>query len=120
MKLAEVNKKQMFYKTYVGKTPILDSEGYETGDYKITYSDFKPLKASISPSKGTASVEMFGENLNYSRTIITDDMSCDLDENSLLWVSRPKDESHDYIVVAVAEVLYSKAYAIRKVEVSAV
>lgn len=118
MTLCEANKKTFYYKPYAGKTEILDAENYGTGAYTITYGDLVTCRASISPSKGQASVEMFGSDLNYSKTIITDDMSCGMNENSIVWIKNdPATEPNDYIVVAKAEGLTNISYAIRKVDV---
>lgn len=121
MKMCERNKKTFYYRLYAGKVAEVDSDGFETGSSTISYGDLVTARASISPNKGKASIEMFGSDLNYDKTIITDDMDCTMNENSVVWVNndptKTPPEPHDYVVVAKAEGLLSISYAIRKVDV---
>lgn len=115
-RLGERDKKKLYYKLYAGRTEKLDSSGNKTGKYAVAYSDMKSMRASISANKGASSVEMFGNELGYTKTVITDDMLCPLNEQSVLWVDVPTTGPYDYIVVAVARGLTNISYAIRKVE----
>lgn len=119
MKTAECNKKTFYFRTYQGRQEILDDDGYETGSTAIQYGELETARGSISPNKGKASIEMFGSDLSYSNTIIVDDMSIDMDENSIVWIRKsPVDEPHDYVVVARAEGLTNISFAVRKVDVT--
>ena len=118
MKMCERNKKTFYFRPYAGKTAEIDENGYETGNSIVAYGDLVTARASISPNKGKASVEMFGSDLNYNKTIITDDMACTMNENSVVWLDNdPETEPYDYTVVAKAEGLLSISYAIRRVDV---
>lgn len=118
MKTAECNKKTFYFKPYQGKEEILDSEGYGTGVYKISYGDLHECRGSISPNKGVASIEMFGSDLSYTKTIIVDDMDIEMDENSIVWIKNdPFTQPHDYTVAARADGLYSVSFAIKRVDV---
>lgn len=117
--IPERNKKTFTYALYVTSEPILDKYGHVTGQKKPIYGEPVVAKASISPSKGASSIEMFGTDIEYNRTIITDDMNCPIDEHSIIWLkNNPNTQPHDYIVTAVAEGLESISYAIKKVDVS--
>lgn len=119
MKTAECNKKTFYYRPYLQKTEIVDSEGYPTGNHKIEYGDIHQSRGSISPNKGTSSVEMFGSDLSYTKTIIVDDIGIDMDENSIVWIKNdPFSQPYDYVVVARAEGLYNVSFAVRKVDVA--
>lgn len=59
---------------------------------------------------------MFGINTNYSKTMIVDDLNCDIDEHSILWIDTTSTE-HNYIVVEVAKSFNHIVYAIREVNV---
>ena len=118
MKMCERNKKTFYYRPYAGKTAEVDEDGYETGNSTIIYGELVTAKASISPSKGKSSIEMFGSDLNYNKTIITDDMTCSMNENSVVWINNdPETDTYDYVVVAKAVGLLSISYAIRRVDV---
>ena len=66
-------------------------------------------------------MEQFGNSALFDRVIVTCDLTCPIDENSVLWVDRePGDGSvkHDYVVKKVARSIHSIAIAISKVEIS--
>lgn len=42
--------------------------------------------ANISAGKGNSETEVFGTGIDFTRTISTSDMSCPIDELTLLWV----------------------------------
>ena len=119
MRLCERNKKTLYYATQFATQEVEDEWGNLTGEIKTLYTTPVEIKANISPSKGSASTEMFGEDLNYTKTVIVEDINCHIDEYSRLWVdnldiTRP----HDYVVVGVAKSLTNIAYAIKKVDVN--
>lgn len=122
MKMCKRNKKTFYYKPFSGRTADVDSAGDYTGTYSLTYGDLVTCQASISPNKGTASIEMFGSDLDYTKTIITDDMNCAMDENSIVWIDNDPTldtpDPYDYIVKAKAEGLKCIAYAVKKVDVT--
>jgi len=119
MRTMKRNKQVMYYALYEGKKKNTDSRGDYTGGTTETYSAPVLFKANISPNRGESSIEPFGVNLDYSRTICTNEI-LPLDEHSLIWFETepPEDESDgstaDYIVVAKAQSINSTLYAIRK------
>lgn len=117
MRALNRNKQKIYYANYVGETPILDENGLETGETEITYTDPKEAWVSISASRGSANVELFGTDINYSNTIVTDE-DFGIDEHSVLWIDAEPTKPHNYIVVLVAKSINSFSYAIRKVDVS--
>ncbi len=120
MKCLDRNKQTFYYALYEGKTPLRDEYGNLTGEYSVNYSEPQSAKMNVSASRGTADTELFGITANYTKTIVTEDMSCPIDENSILWIgiSPQNGASYNYSVVQVAKSLNSITYAIREVEVS--
>lgn len=118
MGLGERNKRTFYYALYNGQTEVEDEWGNATATYDVSYTEPVEMRGNISPSKGKASTEMFGEDLNYNKTILIDDMECPIDEHSVLWIDNTPDKPFDYIVVGVAKSLNTIAYAIKKVDVS--
>lgn len=119
MRLLQRNLSQFAYALYLGKQPIADENGFETGEYEIAYSDPVTVKANISPARGEASTRQFGDSENYDKVIVTDNVALPIDINSVLWVdSLDISKPHDYIVRKVAESQNSVSYAIQKVDVS--
>lgn len=118
MKLLKRNQQVIKYALYTGRSEILDANGYRTGTFTNTYDSAITTYAYVSAARGEASEDMFGVNLNYTKTLITDDTSCPIDENSLLWIDDTDASAHDYIVVQRAKALNHISYAIRKVDVT--
>lgn len=79
------NNRKMYYATYTGKKPILDSSGDETGDYDSTYSAPEVFYANLSPGKGSAQAAVFGTDIDFTRSISTTDMNLPITETSLVW-----------------------------------
>ena len=91
MKCLQRNKSFLYYALYKGKTYVQDTNGNRTGEYTVSYYNPVPLYANISAARGTADLEEFGINLNYSKTIVLDDPFCPIDEHSVLWLGFDKE-----------------------------
>lgn len=123
MKIMERNKQSFFYLLYAGSEPIYDEYGNEVGT-KVTYSDPVPFRANVSPATGSAQVEQFGNLADYDKVIVTDDMSCPLNETAVLFLDKEPEYNadgvplYDYRVKRVAASLNSISYAVSKVSVS--
>lgn len=124
MKCLERNKILIYYSLYLGKEAIKDEYGNESGEYRILYGEPAALKANVSPAKGSSNIEQFGNDLEYDKVIVLDDMACPIDENTVLFVDiEPKSDNDgnllfDYRVKKVARSLNSISVAISKVTVS--
>ena len=140
------NDRQFHYCLFQEKIPIIDEHGNETSEYILTYGEPVTMYANISPASGYAQTEQFGNLDNYDKVIVTRDMDCPIDENSVLFIDKdveygeavtidyvPRetvlgdDEAnpvtvevplYDYIVRRVAKSLNSISIAVRKVDVS--
>lgn len=86
MRLLKQNEQHLWYAQYNNKIPILDSDGYETGDYEAGYLAPVSFSANISAGKGSSQEEVFGKELDFTRTISTTDMTCPINEHSLIWI----------------------------------
>ena len=123
MQTLKRNRRKFFYLLYQGKTPVIE-DGYETGETRVLYSDAVQMDANISAASGQAQIEQFGILDTYDKVIVTADMKCPIDENSVLFVDKlPEyDESgnpmYDYIVKRVAKSINGISYLISKVKVS--
>lgn len=124
MKLLKRNLSTIHYCLYDKSEPILDEDGNETGEDKITYSEPVEFECSVSAATGYSATEMFGNLENYDKTLITDDMQCPIDEHSVLFVDKePEFDTdgrplYDYIVRRVAKSINNISFAIRKVDVT--
>lgn len=88
------------------------------------YNEPVPFYANISAGRGDAQADVFGSNVDYTRTISTTGMTCSIDELSLIWIeSEPRHnpdgtvdaDSADYKVAAYpAKSLNNIVIAIKK------
>lgn len=130
----------MYYSTYSESAPVYerDENGdivyiniggeqvpIETGEYESGYSLPLEFKANISPAKGNADQEVFGLNLDYTKSICVTDMSLPISETSKIWYETEPViktdgmvdiDSADYSVVQVARSLNSIMYAVKKLQ----
>ena len=115
MQLLNRNKRLIQYATYSGSmSMVTDSDGFYTGERTKFYGSVTTLMAYVTPSRGDATDEMFGKDLDYDKVMYTT-KDCPIDEFSLLWLDASSSAPNDYIVSRVAESLNHKAIAIKKV-----
>ena len=121
MRTQVVNRTPFWYALYSESVPAVDDDGFYTGEDTISYGEpVKYTKGNISPAKGYAQIEQFGNLESYDKVIVTCDMDCPIDENSILWIDRsPENSPHDYIVKRVAKSKNVIAYAVSQVKVDA-
>lgn len=94
-----------------------DSEGQFIGTFS-KYSETQTARASISAAKGAAEQEMFGNLLEYDRTVATK-FPLDMNENSLVWLDGEKPPApHNYIVARKSQSGNYTVFALKRVELS--
>lgn len=123
MKLMKRNLKPVYYCLYVDRKPLLDADGNESGESGVTYGEPVKLMCSVSPATGYAQANMFGNLESYDKVLITDDMDCPIDENTVLFIDKAPEfkdgkPTFDYTVRRVAKSLNAISYAVSKVKVS--
>lgn len=146
MRCLKRNQRPFYYCLYHGKTPLIDEYGNETGESIVTYEQPVMMYANISQATGQSNTEQFGSLENYDKVIVTDDVNCPIDENSVLFIDKEPEftegvtidyrasdtvlgedtvnpvtisiPAYDYIVRRVAKSLNSVSIAIKKVKVS--
>lgn len=124
MKTLNRNKSPFWYLLYDRKVSAKDEYGNETGEEIVFYKPAVAMSANISAATGSAQVEQFGNFAGYDKVIVTDDLSCPIDENTVLFIDKEPqyDEDgkplYDYVVRRVAKSLNSISYAVSKVTVS--
>ena len=142
MRLMQRNLKPLWYSLYRGNFKILDSDGYETGEKEIIYDDPVKIMCNVSPATGQAEQEQFGVIENYDKIVMTDDMTCPINENTILYIEEdPKrvamlkiqfavnpfgdlafkskvTNHHEYVVRRVAKSLNHISYGVSEVRTS--
>ena len=121
MRALERNKQKIYIANYTGRSVITDEDGLETGEYELAYSAPVEKRVNVSSARGEATVELFGSDINYTKTIVSD-KDLGIDENSVLWIEKEAYQGstvtpYNYIVASVAKSFNSVVYAIRKVDV---
>jgi hypothetical protein len=106
MKGLERNKIPVTYRLYLGEQEQI-ADGLYTGERPSVYADPVTIKASVSAARGTSDVDLFGINANYTNTVIVDDLSCPIDENSRLEIN-----GKPFAVSRVAKSLNHITYAV--------
>ena len=146
MKTLNRNKQSFYYCLYKGEIPITDENGNKTGETIVTYYPPVLMRASVSQATGISNTEQFGNLDNYDKVIVTEDVNCPIDENTVLFIEKPPAYSEvvthnviesntlygtdqinevsvaviapDYIVRRVSKTLNSVSIAVRKVVTS--
>lgn len=110
-----------YYALYDKTETITDEYGNETGT-RVYYQEPVLMYANISPATGVSQTEQFGNLENYDKVIVTKDMNCPIDENSVLYIDKEPEvgvtPKYDYIVRRVAKGLNAISIAVKKVAVS--
>ena len=124
MELLKRNCRTVYYCQYVGKTAMTDDDGYETGEYTVTYTDPLPLEVNVSPASGIAQQMMFGTLISYDKVLVTTDMECPINESSVLFVDKlPEYDTkgqpmYDYSVKRMAKSINVISIALKEATVS--
>ena len=103
MRSLERNKRTIHYAIYLGDAPILDEQGFETGESRPTYGDINELRCNVSSASGEDAVEAFGNFTRYTRAVCVSDNNCPLDEDSVVWFGIPTSEPYNYIFTLKAD-----------------
>lgn len=117
------NETSFYYCLYDSESFIKDEYGNDTGNPVISYKNPVEMRANISPATGYAQTEQFGNLDQYDKVIVTHDMSCPIDEQSVLFIDHEPELSksgewlYDYVVRRVAKSLNVISIAISKVTV---
>ena len=124
MRNQQRNLRPFYYCQYEESSDQYDEYGNLIPEPLRTYGEPVLMYGNISAASGTAQVEQFGNLDSYNKVITTADMSCPIDEHTVLFVDKepefnPDDDSpmFDYIVKRVAKSLNGISIAIRKVDV---
>lgn len=118
------NETPFYYCLYKDKTEIIDDDGNATGEYTVVYEDAVKMSANISAATGNITLEQFGNSVDYDKSIVTADMKCPIDENTVLFIDKQPEYDDDgnplfdYIVKKVAKSLNSISIAVKRVNVS--
>lgn len=107
------NQVPITYRLYLRSEEIIDEWGNSTALYSPVFGEEQQLLMSVSANKGDYSEQMFGDVLDYDRTMLISDPKCPINENSRVTI-----DGQTYVVKAVARSLNVSQYAIKRIEVT--
>ena len=85
MRTLNKNLRKLWYALYNDKREAFDVNGDFTGEYTVCYSAPVVFYANLSAGKGSAQADIFGVNVDFTRTISTTELSVPITETSLVW-----------------------------------
>lgn len=131
MRILSRNKQDIWYCNPTGSEYVVDSNGLKTGEKRITYGTPKKARMSMSissgannlGSQGMANLEVYGIETGYTHRAVTEDLTCDMGEESIVWYRREPgsdwdDVPHNFKVVRKAESLNHLIFYLKESEVS--
>lgn len=121
------NRKKFYYAKLSNAEPVVNAQGFYTGETQRTLTNPILAYANLSSSSGTAIFQPFGHELAYDKTIFVANPAFDIDEHSVLWLETmpviEEDEStatpYDYVVKRVSRGLNGMTIAVERVDANA-
>ena len=127
------NRRKVFYANWTGgRTERVDYMGHRLGRYQNVYGPVQEMWVNVSTTSGLTNNNLsgkverhaYGQQKDYTATINPLPDSCDMDENSVLWVDvvpeiKPDgttDTPYDHVIVRIAEALNWRACQVQKVD----
>lgn len=133
MKSLSRDRRKVWVSLYSTKQKIMSGTLF-TGEWKVVRSEPFPIYPTLSASRGEASLDIFGANVDYDRVVTIDYINTGITETSVLWIdSQPAFDNQgrlitdnngnpsvpfDYIVKRVAESQNVTLVAVKKVDQS--
>jgi len=107
---------RVYHARYLGTVPE-ERDGLLTGRNAPSYTEPAEFWPTVTMARGEAVYDLFGQKLDYDRTLTVDDPSYGVSEADLLWIENDPSKEHDHIVMRVARKGDFTVIAARKVEV---
>ena len=85
MRPLKKNQRKMYYALFDKMIPQVDENEDETGDPVAHYTAPVKFEASLSSGKGKALKEVFGTDVDFTRSISTTNLRLPITETSLVW-----------------------------------
>lgn len=118
MRCLKRDKQKVYVSLYEERQECTDEIGRYNGEYQIVRSEPIEIECSVSAAIGNSQIEVFGQMLNYDKTVIIDNVDFEIDEHAVLWIDKTTDEPYDYIINRIAKTPNFIALAVSKVDVS--
>lgn len=101
MRLLERNKQTLWFANPTGDIWVTDANGLKTGEKAVTYGTPQSARMSIAissgannlGSQGMAELERYGIVTGYTHRATTEDMNCEMGEESIVWFGVPHERT---------------------------
>ena len=94
-RLNERNKTYVYYMPFKGQEQTTDADGLYTGENVPTYDKVVEARMVVGIATGSAALEEFGINDGYAIKVVTDDVNCTLNTDSIVWLGMGKLYEYD-------------------------
>lgn len=125
------NKQQIWYALFTGEAEEIDAFGQHTGRFAPTYTAPISTAINVREARGESFLAPNGIETEYSRRLVTCDMDCPLDIDTILWIDiEPyvteivdgdpviRNIPYNYVVSGVAKSINNITYYAKEVNVS--
>ena len=96
MRLLARNKKELWFSNPSGTSWVTDSNGLKTGEKEVAYTTPTKALMSIGVATDRTELEVYGINVSYTHTAVTEDMNCGMGEESIVWFGIPPTHEVEY------------------------
>lgn len=113
MRTLELNKTSLWAVHVIAKEPILDDDGFETGELNFIYTEPREVRLHLYPSNGDIIRRLFGYDASFDMIAVSTDVNLDVD--TLLFVDYPTPDysiTYTYSIVARSKSLNVIAYGL--------
>lgn len=111
MRLLARNKQTLWFANPSESVMVVDANGLKTGEKQITYGTPQSAKMSVAissgannlGSQGMAELNRYGINTGYTHRATTEDMNCEINEESIIWYGIPHERTVERQVLVDGE-----------------
>ena len=101
MRLLERNKQTLWFANPDSRSYVVDANGLKTGEKTTVYKTPQSARMSVAMSSGAnnlgsqgmAELERYGISSGYTHRASTEDMSCEMGEESIVWLGVPHERT---------------------------
>ena len=117
MRTLQRNKRTIAYALYAGIQELTDDDGNLTGEQSPIYSEVVTTRMNVSGGRGQAEIELFGVDLPFTRTAVTDDLNTKFDTETIFWFEAyPETDPYNYRCTGVSRTVNQVVLALAEVD----
>lgn len=117
MRTLQRNKRTIAYALYAGIQELTDDDGNLTGEQSPIYGEVVTTRMNVSGGRGQAEIELFGVDLPFTRTAVTDDLNTKFDTETIFWFEAdPETDPYNYRCTGVSRTVNQVVLALAEVD----